>query len=213
MVGTSFPPHPMKTSSPSEKLPSATPAARSSLHLLSALVFAATLTVASTSLFAQTTKTAPGERPRRGDSGGGDRGNFNPQEMQARMLTALRERLEVTDDEEWKLISERIANLSELRRSAGGGPGGFMGRGPQGGGDRGSGAGGRGSRPGGNPEVDALSSALRDKLPDAEIKMRLERLRESRKTNEVKIAKAQEELRAVLSVRQEAMAVVFGLLP
>lgn len=59
----------------------------------------------------------------------------------------------------------------------------------------------------------ALSTAVRDKLPDAEIKSRLDRLRETRKDSEAKLTKAQEELRAVLSVRQEAVAVVFGLLP
>jgi len=182
---------------------------------------AATLAITSTSLLAQNTGTPPaGERPRRSDGGGGgggDRGNFNPQEMQTRMMNALRERLEVPDDEEWKLISDRVLKVSELRRSTGAGVGGFAGRGPQGGSDRGSGGGGdqgRGPRPGGgSPELAALSSAVRDKLPDAEIKTRLERLRESRKDNEAKLSKAQEELRAVLSVRQEAIAVVFGLLP
>jgi tRNA A37 methylthiotransferase MiaB len=58
-----------------------------------------------------------------------------------------------------------------------------------------------------------LRAAITDKLPDAEVKSRLERLREVRKQNEAKVAKAQEELRAVLSVRQEAVAVMFGLLP
>jgi Spy/CpxP family protein refolding chaperone len=186
---------------------------------------AATLALSSTALLAQTTGTAPaGERPRRSDGGsggGGDRGNFNPQEMQARMMNALRERFEVTDDEEWKLISERVLKVSELRRSTGAGVGGFGARPPgAGGGDRSSGGGGgggdqgRGQRPGGgSPELAALSSAVRDKLPDAEIKTRLERLRETRKDNEAKLAKAQEELRAVLSIRQEAIAVVFGLLP
>jgi chaperonin cofactor prefoldin len=52
-----------------------------------------------------------------------------------------------------------------------------------------------------------------DKLPDAEIKSRLTRLRDSRKTNEEKLQKVQEELRAVLTVRQEAVAVMAGLLP
>ncbi len=129
------------------------------------------------------------------------------------MLTAVRERLEITDDEEWKVISERIAKVSELRRSTGGGLMSMMGsRGgpPGGGGDRTS---GKGGRPGGNPELTALSAAVRDKLPDAEIKMRLDRMREVRKDGEEKLAKAQEELRAVLSVRQEAVAVMFGLLP
>lgn len=179
----------------------------------------------SSSLRAQAPGSQNNDGRRRGE-GGGDRGNFNPQEAQARMLSALRERLEVTDDEEWKLISDRIAKLAELRRNAAGagivGFAMFGGRGgPPGGGDRGGGPpgggdrGGRGGpRPGGgSPELSALSSALRDKLPDAELKQRLERLREVRKDNEAKLTKAQEELRAVLSIRQEAVAVVFGLLP
>jgi hypothetical protein len=143
--------------------------------------------------------------------------------MQARLLSSLRERLEVTDDEEWKLISERISKVNDLRRnSAGaafGGIAAFAGRGSQTGGDRGSnnggGGGDRGSRGGrgGSPEITALQTAVRDKLPDAEIKARLDRVRETRKENEAKLAKAQEDLRAVLSLRQEATAVMFGLLP
>lgn len=175
------------------------------------------------SLPAQEERRRGGERgtergaERGGERGGdrGPRGDFNPQEMQARMLNMLRERLEITDDEEWKVISERVAKVSEMRRSAGGmgGPGGMMGfRGgpPSGGGDRGPGPGRGGS---GNPELSALQFAIRDKLPEAEIKSRLERVRESRRDQEAKLAKAQEELRAVLSVRQEAIAVMFGLLP
>ena len=141
---------------------------------------------------------------------------MSPQDMQARMLSGLRDRLEITDDEEWKVISERVLKVSELRRSSMGGGFGMMGGrgGPPGGGDRGGGGGDRTSRTGaGNTEMTALSSAIRDKLPDAEIKSRLERLREVRKDNEAKLSKAQEELRAVLSVRQEAVAVMFGLLP
>ena len=102
----------------------------------------------------------------------------------------------------------------------GGGIGGMMmgGRGgpPGGGGDRVGGGGGPGGGRSGrtaNPESDSLRQAIMDKLPDAEIKSRLTRLRESRKNNEEKLARAQEELRAVLSVRQEAIAVMAGLLP
>jgi hypothetical protein len=61
--------------------------------------------------------------------------------------------------------------------------------------------------------VAALQSAIRDKLPDAEIKSRLDRVRETRKDNEAKLTKAQEELRALLTVRQEAVAVMYGMLP
>lgn len=138
-------------------------------------------------------------RMRRGQNGG--RGNFDPAQMQERMLNALREQFGVTDDAEWKAISERISAVTELRRSAGG----FGGMGAlRGGGRRGGAA---------NPEQDALRQAIADKLPDAEIKARLERFRETRKANEEKLAKAQEDLRSILSVRQEAVAVMFGLIP
>lgn len=153
-------------------------------------------------------------RNRRGQNGTGaqgGRGNFNPEEMQQRMNAMLREQFDVSDDAEWKLISDRINVVSELRRTAmnvGGGFGGLRG-GP----GAMPGGGGRGGRGGANPEQDALRQAVTDKLPEAEIKARLERLREVRKANEEKLTKAQEELRAILSVRQEAVAVMAGLLP
>lgn len=160
------------------------------------------------------------------DDPNADRRNMSPEDMQARMLTSLRERFEVTDDEEWKLIAQRLTAVMEQRRTAaGGGMGGMVGMfgrgGPPGGGGGGPGGGqdpnrtSRGGRGTGasNSEVALLSNAVRDKLPDAEIKSRLERVREVRRENELKLAKAQEEFRAVLSVRQEALAVVSGLLP
>lgn len=191
----------------------------SPLGFLRGALVAAALSAIASSLFAQNTGAAPDGRRRGDGNGGGDRGNLSPQDMQARMLAGLRERFEVTDDEEWKLISERLTKVMELRRNTAsntfGGLGAFSGRGgPQGGGG-GDGGRNRGGppRPGGNTEMTALTTAVRDKLPDAEIKSRLDRVREVRKENEAKLAKAQEELRAVLSVRQEAFAVVAGLLP
>ena len=149
-------------------------------------------------------------RQRRGQNGGNaNGGNFDPAQMQEQMLTRLREQFAVTDDAEWKAISDRITAVNDLRRATAGG-GGFGGfRGGQGGG-----GGGRVGRGGAAyPEQDALRQAVTDNLPDAEIKSRLAHLREVRKANEEKLAKAQEDLRAVLSVRQEAVAVMFGLLP
>ncbi len=152
------------------------------------------------------------------DAGNGGRGNFSPEDAQARMLTGLRERFEITNDEEWGLISKRLAAVMEVRRTAGGGPGGGFpggGRGgppPGGGGADAGGRGGRGTRPS-NPEAAALQAAITDNLPEAEIKSRLERVREARRDNEAKLLKAQEDFRALLSVKQEATAVLFGLLP
>lgn len=169
--------------------------------------------IASPDALAQNNPDDAGKRRRANssDESGGRRGG-SPEDMQARLLSSLRERLEVPDDEEWKIVSERLGKVMELRRASGGG--GFPGviaRGPQGGGSDNNR--GRGARLGGNPEMTALQSAIRDKLPDAEIKLRLDKVRENRKANEAKLSKAQEDLRAVLSVRQEAVAVVFGLLP
>lgn len=149
-----------------------------------------------------------GRRNQNGGGNGGGRGNFDPAQMQQQMLAALRDQFGVTDDSEWKIISDKITAVSDLRRSVGGGGGGF-------GGLRGGGGGNRGGRGGAvaNPEQDALRQAITDKLPDAEIKSRLAHLREVRKANEEKLTKAQEDLRGVLSVRQEAVAVMAGLLP
>lgn len=150
-------------------------------------------------------------RMRRGQNGG-NRGNFDPAEMQQRLMNNLREQFGVTDDAEWKAIADRITAIYELRRASGGGFGGLGAF--RGGGQAGQNAGaGRRGQAAASPEQDALRQAISDKLPDAEIKSRLTRLREVRKANEEKLTKAQEELRGILSVRQEAVAVMFGLLP
>ncbi len=188
---------------------------------LAALVSLLDLSVVQLSAQAPADPNDPNAGRRRGggtqDPNAGGRGNFSPEEAQARILTALRERFAVTDDAEWGLISKRLTAVMEIRRTTGGGGGGFPGGGrggppPGGGGADAGGRGGRGTRTS-NPETAALQAAITDNLPEAEIKSRLERVRESRKDAEVKLLKAQEDLRALLSVKQEATAVLSGLLP
>src|SRR4051794_40043725 len=80
----------------------------------------------------------PDDRRRGGGNGQDNSGrNFNPADMQARMLTALRDRLGITSDEEWTVISDRVTKVMEVRRTATPGGGGFAFRGgtPGGGGD------------------------------------------------------------------------------
>lgn len=124
----------------------------------------------------------------------------------SRMMSKLREQFEVTDDAEWALIAERITKVSEMRRNFGA----AMGvKGP---------VLGERKKPGARAESSlqneqaALRTAVRDKLPDAEVKARLARVHEVYHQNEARLARAQAELRAVLTVRQEAMAVMAGLL-
>lgn len=67
---------------------------------------------------------------------------------------------------------------------------------------------------GGTPDPDqaALQKAVEDKAPTEQIKTLLAKARESRKAAEAKLEAAQSELKKVLSVRQEAVAVTLGLL-
>jgi hypothetical protein len=110
-------------------------------------------------------------------------------------------------------------------RGGQGGPGGPGGFGPPGGGPQGApdaarpggqGQGGPGG-PGGfgrepNPELDALRKALDSKASAPEIKARLGELRAARKKKEAELENAQDELREILSARQEAIAVTLGVL-
>ncbi len=154
----------------------------------------------------------------------GGRGNFDPEQMRQRMMERYREQLEVKSDDEWKLIEERVTKVNEARRDAGSGRGGFgtMMR-PQRQGDGGGGEGrnaARGNRGGGGggfggaqlPEADELQKAIESKASAEEIKAKLNKYREARKAKQANLAKAQDELRKVLSVRQEATAVLVGLL-
>jgi hypothetical protein len=62
------------------------------------------------------------------------------------------------------------------------------------------------------PELKALSQAITAKATGAELKDKLAKLREARKAKEAELEKAQDELRSVLSARQEAIAVSLGVL-
>ncbi len=109
----------------------------------------------------------------------------------ARALARLREALQVADDAEWAVISERIVAVQAA----------------------GAGAKDKAKPPG--PErtaQDALRTAVRDGLPDAELRLRLARAHELHREREARLARARAELRAVLTVRQEAVAVLAGLL-
>jgi len=151
------------------------------------------------------------------------RGNFDPEQFRQRRMEAYREQLEVKSDDEWKVVSERINKVVDARREVGfgGGAGGFgFGRGGRPGGEGNNQPGEQGGRrgprggfgPEPSPEADALQKAIDSKASADELKAKLAKLREVRKEKEARLEQAQEELRKVLSVRQEAAAVLAGLL-
>ena len=150
---------------------------------------------------------------------GGGRGNFNPEEFRARMAERLKTSLKVTDDE-WAVLQPLIEKVTtKQRESMAGRFGGFGGRGGGpggGGGDRGGNGGGGGGQ-GGDRAGSAESQALRDALEKdgtsaEDIKAKLNAVRESRKKATVELAAAREDLKKVVSVRQEAVLFSMGIL-
>lgn len=149
-------------------------------------------------------------------------GNFDPEQFRQRMMERTREQLGVTNDDEWKIISERVEKVMAARRDVPGGFGGF-GRGPGGPGGRRGGDGGnsggnadRPQRPRFGPEESQaekdLRAAIEAKAPADEVKAKLDKFRDYKKSKEAELASAQEKLKEVLNARQEAAAVLAGLL-
>lgn len=151
-----------------------------------------------------------------GPGGGG--GNFDPaafqQQMQQRMIDYMRDQLAVTNDEDWKVIEPRLTKVVQIRMETMlGGMGGFRGMmGGSRGGGQGGGMRGLSAMAPSSPEADALQKAIDDNAPAAQIKVALEKVREARKLKAAALAKAQEQLRQVLSVRQEAVMVSMSML-
>jgi hypothetical protein len=110
-----------------------------------------------------------------------------------------------------------IQKVLDLRRETASGMGRMFGRGPRGGGDNSSSGDSGRSRGGGffgppSPEAEALQKAIDGKASNAEMKAAIAKYQESRKAKQAELEKAQADLRKVLSLRQEAVAMLDGLL-
>lgn len=147
---------------------------------------------------------------------------MDPAQIQQRILENYKETLEVNSDEEWTALKPLVQKVVESRMAAFSGMGRGMfgrgGRGGRGGGDNGGDQGGQGGgRRGGfgpppSAEAEALQKAIDAKAPKAEVKAALDKYVASRKAGEAALAKAQSDLRKVLTSRQEAIATLNGLL-
>ena len=167
----------------------------------------------------------PGQRGQRGQRTGGqdrqDQGaggrQFDPERMRQMMEQRMKEMLNATD-EEWKVLGPYVIKVQELSRQVGGGGrGGMM-----------SGRGGRG--PGGNQtrqrqgaqnreltDVEKIQEQLQTLLENTEatpekIKELLTKLRGAKEKAKQELAKAQQDLRKILTLRREAQLVLMGLL-
>src|SRR5215472_16498366 len=115
-----------------------------------------------------------GSRQRQGNNQGGRgqrQGNFDPAQFRQRMMERYRERLEITDDAEWKAVQPLVQNVLDARAAMGTG---------------GRGGRGRAGRPGGegnaettstrparapeNPAASELQKAIDEKAPASTMK-------------------------------------------
>lgn len=161
------------------------------------------------------------QRGQRGQRGQG----FDPAQIRQRMAERWKEQLGASDDE-WKVIEPRLMKVMELNRDATfGGRGGMFGamRGGRGGNQGPAGQQnnrrprfpGQEDRPPTAVEkaTDALSTTLENQSASAEtIKQQLTALRQAREKAKQDLAAAQQELRQILSLRQEAILVLNGQL-
>lgn len=149
---------------------------------------------------------------------GGDRGNRDPEQMRQRMeqfrqqaAERLKTALGVTDDE-WKVLQPKIEKVTQLSMQVRvGGMMGMMGR-----------RGNRIPRPDSNSsatsnevqqKLQALQTLLENKdASPNEIKAAVTSYRDARTKAKDELQKAQKELQELLTVRQEAQLVAYGLL-
>ena len=167
----------------------------------------------------------PQQRGQRAGAGGpqGQRPEgrqFDPERMRMMMEQRMREQLGATE-EEWKVLGPRVMKVSELNRQLSGfGRRGMFGM--LGGGRRGGPEGDQPGRRQGTPdreltEVEKATEQLRTTLENTsakpeDIKNQLTTLRKAKEKHKQQLAAAQQELRKIVTVRQEAQLVLMGML-
>lgn len=152
-----------------------------------------------------------------GNNNGGNNGrnrNFDPAQFQQRIMDRVRQELNFTNDTDWSAVQPLVQKVLDAQRDArGAGMGRMFARNrgnnngdQQGGNNRGN----FGQQP--SPEGDALQSAIDSDAPAAQIQDLLTKYQAAQKAKQAKLIAAQANLRAVLTVKQEAQATLLGLL-
>lgn len=182
-------------------------------QLLTVCGMTAALFLSAGNVLAQNDNGGNGGNNGGGGNGGGrpGRGNFDPAQMQQRMMQRVQEDLGLTNDTEWSAVQPLVQKVMDARRDTSGGGMGRMFRPRNNNGNT--------QQTGRNnifgqtsPEAEALQKAIDDNAPKAQIKDLLTKYQASQKTKQAKLIAAQKELRGVLTVKQEAQATLLGLL-
>jgi hypothetical protein len=153
--------------------------------------------------------------------GGGQRGDWNPEEMRERIAERMQQVLGASDAE-FKVMRPLLEDVQDKQRASMAGRMGGMGM-------MAAGRGGQAGRPGADQRrpgaaegattpvaaaTAALSSALEsESTPASEIRAKMQALRDARSKADDELKVSQNKLREVLTARQEARLVVMGLLP
>jgi hypothetical protein len=172
-------------------------------NLLTVCGIAGALILGAGSIYAQ--NNGGGGNGGNGGGRGGRGGNFDPAQFQQRMMDRFQQQLGITNDTDWSAIQPLVQKVMDARMAVGAGRFGRFGRGGQGG--QGGGVAGQA-----NPEREALQNAIDTDAPAAQIKELLAKYQAAQKIKQAKLVAAQNDLRAVLTVKQEAAATLSGLL-
>ena len=176
-------------------------------RIITVCAVAATLAISATCLFAQDNGNTNNSGSQRRNRQGG--GNFDPAQMQQRIMDHVQEQLGFTNDTEWSAVKPLVQKVMDAQRDARGSQMRGMFGGRNRGGDQGS------TRPSifgqPSPEQEALQKALDDNAPSSQVKDLLARYKASQKTKQAKLEAAQADLKAVLTTKQEAQATLLGL--
>lgn len=145
-----------------------------------------------------------------GGGGGGGFGRMDPQQRQQMMLDRYKDDLGFTNDTEWGAVEPLVQKVMDAQREAMMSRfAGFRGR--RGGNNNDNAGGNRPQRPT-SPEREALQQAIDSNAPAGQVAAALEKFRTSEKSKQAKLEQAQSDLAKVLTPKQEAQAVLAGLL-
>jgi hypothetical protein len=143
----------------------------------------------------------PGQRGRRG----------NPDEFRKQMEERIKTAMKATD-EEWAVLQPLIEKVSEKGREAMAGRfGGGFGRGP--GGPGGGAPGGTTTPRPGSEAAQALREAVeKEGASNEDLQAKMNAVREQRKKAQAELEAAREELKKMVTIRQEAVLVAASIL-
>ena len=171
--------------------------------LIKFCALATTLVFTATCLLAQDNGNDGGPRGYR--SGGG---NWDPAQIQQRILAGIQERLGFTNEVEWEAVKPLVQKVIDAGREVLGGRSDLLGLGRSRGSSRGA-PGGLSGQP--SAERESLQKAVDDNVPTAQIKDLIAKYKAAQKIKQARLEAAQADLKKVLTSKQEAQALLLGL--